>query len=77
MTTTILKRKLAKAINEIDDAQFLQALHTIVTSKNEEDVIYELTAAQKKELDRRQANHLSGKSKSFSWSEVKKAALKR
>ena len=76
MTTSFLKKKLTRAINDIDDAEFLKALHTIVQSKNDESV-YELTPAQKKELDRRRANHLNGKSKSYSWAEVKKAALKR
>ena len=77
MTTAVLKKKLNKAINEIDDAQFLEALHTIVSSKQEEELIYELSTEQKKELDRRKANHLSGKSKSYSWEEVKSSILKR
>ena len=77
MTTTLLKKKLNKAINEIDDTQFLEALHTIVSSKQEEELIYELSTEQKKELDKRKANHLSGKSRSYSWAEVKKAALKK
>lgn len=77
MTTTLLKKKLTKAINEIEDEQFLEALHTIVSSKQEDEMIYELSAAQKKELDKRKANHLSGKSRSYSWAEVKKAALKK
>jgi putative addiction module component (TIGR02574 family) len=77
MTTTLLKKKLTKAINEIEDEQFLKALDTIVSSKQEDEMIYELSAAQKKELDRRKANHLSGKSPSYSWAQVKKAALKK
>ena len=76
MTTTLLKKKLSKAINSIEDIGFLQALHTIVQSKKKEDV-YVLTPAQKKELDRRMANHLNGKSKSYSWAEVKKAGLRK
>ena len=76
MTTFLLKKKLTKAINDIDDSDFLNALHTIVQSKNEE-AVYELNPAQKKELDRRRTNHLSGKSKSYTWDEVKKAALKK
>jgi hypothetical protein len=76
MTTSLLKKKLTKAISNIDDPDFLQALHTIVLSKNEE-IAFELTPSQKKELDRRRANHLNGKSKSYSWDEVRKAALKK
>ena len=77
MTTTLIKKKLAKAISEIDDSDFLQALHTIVSSKKEEDAIYRLSPAQKKELDKRQASHKSGQSKSYSWTQVKKSLLKK
>ena len=76
MTTSILKKKLARAIDEIDDTEFLKALHTIVQSKNEEP-FFELSPAQKKELDRRRSSHLNGKSRSYTWAEVKKSALKR
>ena len=76
MTTALLKKRLSKAINSIEDAGFLQALHTIVQSKKER-AIYELTPAQKKELDKRMTNHVTGKSKSYSWAEVKKAAIKK
>jgi len=72
-----LKKKLTKAINKIDDTEFLEALHTIVVSKQEDEIIYDLTNAQKKELDKRRANHLSGRSKSHTWAEVKKTALKK
>ena len=77
MTTTLIKKKLAKAISEIDDSDFLKALHTIVSSKQEEEAIYQLSNAQKKELDKRAANHKAGLSKSFSWAEVKKSLLKK
>ena len=77
MTATLLKKKLTRAINEIDDTRFLEALHTIVSSKQEEELVYELSAAQKKELDRRLANYKSGKSKTYSWEEVKHSLLKR
>jgi putative addiction module component (TIGR02574 family) len=77
MTTTLIKKKLTKAINEIDDSDFLQALHTIVNSKKEEESAYQLSAAQKKELDKRLASHKSGQSKSYSWTEVKKSLLKK
>ena len=52
MTTSFLKKRLTRAINDIDDTEFLKALHTIVQSKNEESV-YEPTLAQKKELERK------------------------
>ncbi len=77
MTTTLIKKKLTKAINEIDDSDFLQALHTIVNSKKEEESAYQLSSAQKKELDKRLASHKSGQSKSYSWAKVKKSLLKK
>lgn len=77
MTTNLIKKKLTKAINEIDDSDFLQALHTIVNSKKEEEFAHQLSAAQRKELDKRQTNHKSGQSKSYSWVEVKKSLLKK
>lgn len=77
MTTTLIKKKLAKAINEIDDPDFLEALHTIVNSKKDEESAYQLSTAQKKELDSRQTRHKSGQSKSYSWAEVKKSLLKK
>lgn len=76
MTTILLKKKLSKAINSIDDTGFLKALHTIVQTKQEED-IYKLSPAQKRELDRRFSNHIKGITQSYSWAEVKKAALKK
>ena len=77
MTTILIKKKLTKAINEIDDSEFLVALHTIVNSKKEEEKIYQLSSVQKKELNRRQARHQSGESKSYSWAAVKKSLFKK
>ena len=77
MTTTLIKKELTKAINEIDDSDFLKALHTIVNSKKEEEAIHQLSPAQQKELDRRRVRHKSGQSKSYSWAEVKKLLLKK
>lgn len=77
MTTILIKKRLTKAINEIDDTDFLEALQTIINSKKEEETIYQLSSGQKKELDKRQARHRSGESKSYSWAAVKKSLLKK
>lgn len=77
MTTTLIKKKLTKAINEIEDTDFLEALQTIVNSKKEEEKIYQLSTDQKRELDKRQARHKSGESKSHTWAAVKKSLLKK
>ncbi|MBI5857148.1 MAG: addiction module protein [Sphingobacteriales bacterium] len=76
MTTTLIKKKLTKAIKEIDDSDFLNALHIIVNSKMEE-AAFQLSTAQQKELDRRRALHKTGKSKSYTWPEVKRSLLKK
>ena len=77
MTTIPIKKRLTKAINEIDDTDFLEALQTIVNSKKEEETIYQLSSGQKKELDKRQSRHRSGESKSHTWASVKKSLLKK
>jgi putative addiction module component (TIGR02574 family) len=77
MTTVNLKKNIHKAVDKIDDAELLQAVYTILEREIGNLEEYELTAAQKKELDRRLANHKSGKSKSYSWEEVKASLLNR
>ena len=71
MTTTTLKSELHKAIDNIDDAVFLQAVFTII---NEKKVQFDLNTEEWKELERVQKDHKSGKSKNHSWDEVKKYA---
>lgn len=77
MTTTLIKKKLTEAINEINDTDFLEALQIIVNSKKNEESVYQLSASQKKELDKRLENHKSEKSKSYTWTEVKNSLLKK
>ncbi len=76
MTTLLIKKKLTKAINDIEDPDFLSALHTIVRNKMEEEHISALSAAQKKELDKRKQSHKKGLSKSYSLTELKKSLPK-
>jgi putative addiction module component (TIGR02574 family) len=77
MTTVNLKKNIHKAVDKIDDPELLRAVYTILEREIENAEQYELTPAQKKELDRRLANHKSGKSKSYSWEEVKGSLLNR
>lgn len=77
MTTSGIKKKLTKAINEIDDPEFLNALHTIIHNKREEVELFELSAAQKKELDNRKSSHKAGNSKSYNLNTLKKTLLKK
>ena len=71
MTATALKRELAKAIDNINDAGFLQAIYTIVNQKNHEQE-YELSPEQWTEIERRRNNYKNGKSKIYTWEETKK-----
>ncbi len=77
MTTALIKKKLTQAINEIDDAAFLSALHTIVENKMDEYRIRELSAFQKNELEERKANYKTGKSKSYTLTSLKKALISK
>jgi putative addiction module component (TIGR02574 family) len=77
MTTVKLKKNIHKVVEKIDDAGLLQAVYTILEKQMEVTADYELTAAQKKELDKRIVSHKNGKSKSHSWAEVKKDLLKK
>jgi hypothetical protein len=74
MTTTVLKQNIAKVISDIHDKDFLEAVNTIVSNKADEPS-FELSSEMENELDLRKDRHLKGVSKSYSWQNVKKAAL--
>ena len=71
MTATALKKELIKAIDNINDAGFLQAVYTIVNEKSHEHG-HDLSAEQWTEIERRRKAYKSGKSKTYSWDETKK-----
>ena len=75
MTTTLLKQNITKAIDDINDKDFLEAVYTIVSNKADEN-IFELQPEMKDELDARKEKHEKGISKLYSWENVKRAALK-
>jgi hypothetical protein len=68
MTTAALKKELHKAIDDISDEAFLQAVYTII---NEKKFQFDLSPEEWKEVELVQKQHKSGKSKSYSWEEVK------
>jgi len=76
MTSATLKKNITAIVANINDKSFLEAVFTIINTKLYDDS-YTLTIEQKKELDKRKGKHLKGESKSYAWSEVKKAALKK
>ena len=71
-TITSIKEKLHQTIECIEDEKVLEAFYTILGSYRNEAEDYELTDEQYKELKQRQADHLSGKTKSYSLEEFKK-----
>ena len=77
MTTLKLKNNIHKVIDKIEDENLLKAVYTILEKQVELTDEYDLTPAQQKELKRRLTNHQSGKSKTYSWEEVKASLLNR
>ncbi len=76
MTSAALKKNITAIVANINDKSFLEAVFTIINTKMHESN-YTLTIEQKKELDKRKQRHIKGESKSYTWNEVKKAALKK
>jgi hypothetical protein len=77
MSVAEIKKHLYKAIEEIDDEAFLQAVYTIVSSKMEHGVAYELTDDQLQILEDRREKYMKGEGKSYSWDEVKDRIRKK
>jgi putative addiction module component (TIGR02574 family) len=71
-TALSIKEKLHQTIECIDDEKVLEAFYTILESFKNEAEGYELTDEQSKELERREADHLAGKTKSYSVEEFEK-----
>ena len=79
MTTTVLKKEMHQAIDVIEDAGFLKAVHTILNEKKDE-YDHDLSPDQWEEIDRRIKLHKAGKSKNYTWEEVRayaKSKLKK
>ena len=71
MTTSVLKKEINKAISNLDDEQFLQAIYTILNDRlNKEEYVF--GKEEKDELDTRKANYKLGKTKVYTVAEVRK-----
>ena len=68
MKSENLKLELHGYIEQADD-KTLKAIHTLVKPGMEQ---LELTKQQIQELDKRKKNHLTGKSKSYSWEQTER-----
>ena len=73
MSTTELKISIFELLATTRDSKILKSIYALLKKQNaalSDD--FTLSAAQKKELDKRMKNHNSGKSKSYTWEEAKK-----
>lgn len=68
------KNELAQKLVQTEDKHILKAIELLF---NQEEEGFELTMAQKNELDKRMAEVESGKAKFYTMSEVKKTVLKK
>jgi hypothetical protein len=76
MTTTTLKKQLHKAIDDMPDTGFLKAVHALFKEYSlSYDNNYQLSPAEKEELDEQKKLHKAGKTKSYTESQVRKMAL--
>ena len=66
-----------QTIECIDDEKILEAFYTILGSYRNEAEEYELNDEQLKELERREADHLLGKTKSYSLEEFRNRMNKK
>ena len=70
MSASELKLSIFELLSSTKNSKVLNAIYEILSSDNT-GTGFTLSAAQQKEIDRRIKNHKSGKSKSYSWEEVK------
>ena len=73
MRTAEIKKEIYKAIDNIEDENFLQAVYTIINEKSQEQ-LYDLSPEQWAEVDIIQKQHKEGKNNNYSWEEVKRYA---
>lgn len=76
MKTATLKKEIYQAIDNTKDNEILEAVYTILKRTIIEEEPTELTAEQKKDLDKRLADHKAGKLKYYTIDEVRKAVVK-
>ncbi len=65
-----------RAIDIIEDEDFLKAVHIILNTKSKE-YEFELNEEEKSELDALRKQHKSGKTKSYTVAEVRKHAYSK
>lgn len=68
MTTAAIQHQIINLLPQVENKKILKAVHDILQQETKPP---KLSQAQMNEIDRREADYLSGKSKSYSWEEVK------
>jgi putative addiction module component (TIGR02574 family) len=72
MTVTALKKRIIRTLDKVNDTKTLQLVYDILEHSANPPQEYELTPAQKKELDRRMKLHKQGKMKYYTLAEIRK-----
>lgn len=72
MTTTSLRNNIYKALENIDDSKFLNAVFEIVSEKAASSHFFWVEWQSKAMLDEREKEYKQGKGKNFTWQEAKK-----
>lgn len=71
-STVNIKEEIHQLINGIEDMDFLKAVQTIISAKVQESSDeYGLSTEEIRVINEREENYLSGKSKTYTWEEVK------
>ena len=76
MKAVAIKKEMYRAIETIDDKEFLKAVYKILDDKSKEHE-YEFSAEEKEELDKLHKLYKSGKSKSTTMAEIRKKAYSK
>lgn len=63
-----IKEEIRQLINDIDDIEFLKAVQTIISAKIQDNY---LSDEEIQIVEQRRENYLLGKSKTYTWEEVK------
>ncbi len=66
-----IKEEIHQLINDIDDIEFLKAVQTIISTKANTALDDTLSDEEINMLNERDERYLSGKSKTYTWEEVK------
>jgi hypothetical protein len=75
MTTTILKSEITKALSNINDKSFLEALYKLVNHEAEK-FDYELSEDEWKDVEGRKRNYKAGNVKGLTPAQVRKQVSK-